>query len=410
MNGTRKIKSIQAIRMGDLLYDEQKRLLILCRSCERHFMTLQSFEKHLTDCSGLKHIVTPADPLIYDEAKRETRLVNGRQELHIYDIEAVKSSSSANISIDWELELEDPRWYTDPKPTVPSPPKAKSKENVVKEYLVQLTEEPPEMEEVPAKRQRSLSVPRRPILTAQQQRRSRISHPSPQPPKAKMKIDSFLVPNVMEDLKRLQESPEKKRKTPSSPEARNASILPAVRTPPAPRTAQLPAAKTSQLPAPRTSQLPSQVASQKPPPRTSQRSVPPVTYQKPAVPTTSQKPTAPEKSQKPPDSIRSQKPAAFTTSPQPVAPISPEKPATPITSPKPAVLSNVTPVLESKPMDGTQKILNKLRACGVDVKRGNTLVNVNAANEQNPTKNQETLDIMRKLQSKGIRCTKVKKT
>ncbi|KAI8039692.1 hypothetical protein M5D96_007113 [Drosophila gunungcola] len=404
---------MQAIRMGDLLYDEQKRLLTLCRSCERHFMTLQSFEKHLTDCSGLKHIVTPADPLIYDEAKRETRLVT----LHIYDIEAVKSSSSANISIDWELELEDPRWYTDPKPTVQSPPKVKSKENVVKEYLVQLTEEPPEMEEVPAKRHRSLSVPRRPILTAQQQRRTRISHPSPQPPKAKMKMDSFLVPNVMEDLKRLQESPEKKRKAPSLPEAPNASILPAVKTP------QLPAPRTSQLPAPRTSQLPPQVASQKPPPRTSQRSVPPVTSQKAAVPTTSQKPTAPEtsqkapallRSQKPPAPVTSQKPAAPVTSPKPEAPISPQKPAAPITSPNPVspnlALSNVTPVLESKPMDGTQKILNKLRACGVDVKRGNTLVNVNAANEQNPTKNQETLDIMRKLQSKGIRCTKVKKT
>ncbi|XP_016990867.1 uncharacterized protein LOC108052865 [Drosophila rhopaloa] len=351
MNGTRKIKSLKTIRLGDVLYDEQKRLLTLCRSCERHFMTFQSFQNHLTDCSGLKHIVTPVDPLTYDETKRETRLVNGRQELYIYDIEAVKSSISANSVIDWEAELEDPRWYTDPKPAVQTLPKTKSKENVVKEYLVQLTEEPPEMEVVPTKRQRSLSDLRRPILTAQQQRRSRISLPSPHPPTAKTKKDTILVPNVLEDLKRLQESPEKKSIAPKVSESPNETRSRAARTSqlPAPRTSHLSAAKTSQLPAPRTSQLAPPVASEKPPPNTSQKPAPPN-----------------------------------------------------------AVL-NESPPLESPPIDGTQKILNKLRACGVDVKRGNTLLNVNPSSEQNPTKNQETLDIMRKLQSKGIRCTKVKK-
>ncbi|XP_017049283.2 muscle M-line assembly protein unc-89 [Drosophila ficusphila] len=343
MNGTRKNKSIRTIRLADVLYDEQKRLITLCRSCERHFMTFQSFQNHLIDCSGLKHIVTPADPLTYDDAKRETRLVNGRQELHIYDLEAVKCSSANNSIIDWEAELEDPRWYTDAKPPAQALPKTKSKENVVTEYLVQLTEEPPETEVVPVKRQRTLSSARRPILTAQQQRRSRTSQPSPQPPAVKTKKDTILVPTVLEDLMRLQESPKKEQNTRAAPAAQHAS--------------RSPTARKSQIPPSRSPKLPPVADSEKPPRRTSQRSTPPITSQKPTAPAT----------------------------------------------------TKVSPAIEKPPMDGTQKILNKLRACGVEVKRGNTRLNGTPPNDQNPTKNQETLDIMRKLQSKGIRCTKVKK-
>jgi len=67
--------------------------------------------------------------------------------------------SSNDSAIDWEAELEDPRWYTDSKPTVQAQSKTKSKENIVKEYLVELTEEPPEPEAVPVKRQRCHSNP-----------------------------------------------------------------------------------------------------------------------------------------------------------------------------------------------------------------------------------------------------------
>ncbi|EDW47943.1 GM20162 [Drosophila sechellia] len=81
MNGTRNMKSMKTIRLGDVLYDDQKRLLTLCRSCECHFMTLQSFQRHLGDCPGVKYIVTPIEPLAFDDSNRETRLVNGRQEL-----------------------------------------------------------------------------------------------------------------------------------------------------------------------------------------------------------------------------------------------------------------------------------------------------------------------------------------
>ncbi|KAH8400852.1 hypothetical protein KR009_001408 [Drosophila setifemur] len=291
MNGSRKLRTVRTVRLGDLLYDEQKRLMTLCRSCERHFMSIQTFHSHLANCPGLKDIVSN-EPLSYDESKRETRLVNGRQEMHIYDIEAVKNANSSHSAIiDWEAELEDPRWYTDVAHSTTK--SALAKENALKLIEVKHPVEPPETEAGPAKRLRSVSQPRRPILAAQQQRTMRSSLPSPPHPTVKTKRDTLVVPNVMEDLKRLQDAHKKKS------------------SPPAHRTA------------------------------------------------------------------------------------SPPKP-----SPPPMV---------SIPMDGTQMILNKLRACGVEVKRGNTLVNVTPPVEKDQTKNQEALEIMRKLQSKGIKCTKVSK-
>ncbi|XP_033155293.1 uncharacterized protein LOC117137778 isoform X1 [Drosophila mauritiana] len=342
MNGTRNMKSMKTIRLGDVLYDDQKRLLTLCRSCECHFMTLQSFQRHLGDCPGVKYIVTPIEPLAFDDANRETRLVNGRQELHIYDLEAVKNSSSTNSAIDWEAELEDPRWYTDPKPTVQPTVKTNSKENIVKECLVTLAKESQEPEGVPAKRPRSPPTSRRTILTAQQQRRSRACLSSAQPSGVRMKKATILVPHVLEDLKRLQET-EKKERIPV--------VLPAPALP----------VGSLQSCANRTTQSTSQLVPMKISPAS-----------KLIIPVSSR------------------------ISDVPAPPKTPEKPVPPITS-------KSTP-----PLDGTQKILNKLRACGVEVKRAST--HSNATTELNPTKNQETLDIMRKLQSKGIRCTKVKKS
>ncbi|XP_017068883.1 uncharacterized protein LOC108106387 isoform X2 [Drosophila eugracilis] len=343
MNGTRKIKSLKTIRMGDVLYDEQKRLMILCRGCERNFMTFQSFQNHLKDCSALKYILKPADKLTYDESKREKRLVNSRQELHIYDLEAVRNSNNASSAIDWEAELEDPRWYTDPKPTVQAIPKAKSKENIVKEFLVQLSDESPETEGVPAKRLRSHNTTRRPILTTQQQRRTRSSLSLPQNPTAKTKKDTILVPNVLDELKRLEASTKKEKNPLIEPE------------------------KSSRLPPSWTSQLPPQPPYQKPSPRLSEMQAPRRTSEQQAPSRTSEKP-------------------------------------------EPPIETKVTPLFEDSSIDGTQKILNKLRACGVEVKRGNTRMNPTPPNELSPVKNQQTLDIMRKLQSKGIRCTKVKKS
>ncbi|KAH8252879.1 hypothetical protein KR032_002324 [Drosophila birchii] len=341
MNGTRKLKSLRTVRLGDLLFDDQKRLLMLCRNCERHFITFEAFHKHLADC--LKHIVTPTDLLSYDETKRETRLVSGRQELHIYDIEAVKSSST----FDLEAELEDPRWYTDPKP---SPEKTKpdlAKENVV-EIELQLPAEEPEEEMPPAKRPRTLNNPRRPILAAQQQRKTRITngHPVTQAPTVKTKKkEPILVPTVMEDLKRLEKAPAASG-APSSRTSQSAASSRTSQSPASSRTSQSPASSTSQTPPTRTSRLASKHS---------------------------------------------------PSSPPNIAPLATTKAA------------QAQPPMVSIPVDGTQRILNKLRACGVEVKRGNTLLNETPPAEPSQTKNQAALDIMRKLQSKGIRCTKVTK-
>lgn len=261
-------------------------------------------------------------------------------QIHIYDLEAVKKNT--NTAIDWEAELEDPRWYTNPKPTVQTIPKTNSKENIVKEDVVPLAKEPQEPEGVPAKRPRSPPTTRRTILTSQQQRRSRACLTSPQPPAVKMKKAIILVPTVLEDLKRLQDTEKKER----IPEAPPAPVHPV-------RSLQSRATGTTQS----TSQL---------------------------------------------------VPMKFSPASKLIIPVSsrisevPEPPKTP-EKPVPTITSKSTP-----PLDGTQKILNKLRACGVEVKRAST--QLNATTELNPTKNQETLDIMRKLQSKGIRCTKVRKS
>lgn len=82
MNGARKFKSLRLVRFGDILYDQQKRLIMFCRSCQRHYMSLESFQTHLSKCISIKHIVSSIDELLYDEDKRETRLINGKQEVN----------------------------------------------------------------------------------------------------------------------------------------------------------------------------------------------------------------------------------------------------------------------------------------------------------------------------------------
>lgn len=83
MNGNRKFKSLRLVRFGDVLYDQQKRLIMLCRSCQRHYLSMEAFQTHLSKCIAVKHIVTSIDELQYDEEKRETRLVNGKQEVGV---------------------------------------------------------------------------------------------------------------------------------------------------------------------------------------------------------------------------------------------------------------------------------------------------------------------------------------
>ncbi|EDV35757.2 uncharacterized protein Dana_GF12629 [Drosophila ananassae] len=296
MNGVRKLRPLKTVRLGDLLYDEQKRLLVLCRSCEHQFGSLQSFHNHLSTCSGVKHIVKSTDELSFDETRRQCAMMNGRQKVYIYDIEAVKHvNDSLSCGLDLEAELENPRWYDNDNDNHKATKSTTAKENVVKDIKLQLHLKPPETVESPPKRQTRSSYPQRKILTDHPQRRKRSSLPSPQAPAAKRRSDTLLVPKVMEDLRSFQESPTKTT-----------------------RPAQAPQSHCTPKPTP--------------------------------------------------------------------------------------------PPMVSIPVDNTQMILNKLRACGVQVKRGNTRLNPTPPADENHTKNNEALEIMRKLQSKGIRCTKVRNT
>ncbi|KAH8355068.1 hypothetical protein KR093_004818 [Drosophila rubida] len=301
MNGTRKFKSLRVVRFGDILYDQQRRLILLCRSCKHHFLSLEAFQSHLNKCIGVKHIVTSIDQLEYDEDMRETRLVNGQQELFIYEPQAIRKSSDRKI--DWEAELEDPRWYTeDSSRTLPYKAKqSPAKENVSKvrtrfqtsneaqkdRDAGQTHQEPDnDTSPVPAKRIRQ-TTPRRPILTNQQQSKpSSLDLPA---------VSSKTKTPNMEDLQQLHASE----------------------------------------------------------PTTT------LTTQTPAV-------------------------AALPMVAIPVA--------------------NVTN------NGDTQQILNKLRACGVEVKRRNTReIFESEADAAAIAKKQQALEIMRKLQSNGIKCTKVNK-
>lgn len=330
MNGHRKFKSLRLVRFGDIVYDQQRRLILLCRTCQRHYLTMEAFHTHLGKCIGSKHIVSSINELQYDEDKRETRLINGKQEvgllntnrfvciandnnktnypfqLLIYEPNAVRSERNGDI--DWEAELEDPRWYTDDDRSLGA--KARQlpinvKENVVKtrkrhsrEAEQQDKQETQHQTQLPAKCIRR-SSPKRTILTNQQQRKSCSNI---EVPAASVRGRTEVhVPNAVEQLKRLEP------------------------------------VMTSHLPVPI------------------------------SVPTA-------------------------------IAP-----PATTLTTARPTSLPMV-----SAPTSNTQQILNKLRACGVQVRRSNPRQNsASLVDETALSKRQQALDIMRKLQSNGIKCTKV---
>ncbi|EDW10096.1 uncharacterized protein LOC6580312 [Drosophila mojavensis] len=324
MNGNRKSKSLRLVRFGEIFYDQQKRLILICRTCQRHYLCLDTFQSHLNKCIGIRHIVTSINELHYDEAKRETRLINGKQELHIYEPSAVRHVNSVKCNIDWEAELEDPRWYTEESRPLPNNNKAhqsptNAKENVAKSRprhptadVEKAKRSDSESPESSAKRMRH-STPKTPrtILTNQQQHKS--SGPLQMPPMtANIKNEIYTVENIVEDLRRMD----------------------AIRAAEAARaTAAAAAAATTEG----------------------------------AAPVATSCPTAVE---------------------------NPSQSTTQATSP-------------SKGGD-TQEILNKLRACGVEVKRRNTRENtVESPTRGVDPKKQLAMDIMRKLQSNGIKCTKV---
>ncbi|EDW00839.1 pneumococcal serine-rich repeat protein [Drosophila grimshawi] len=380
MNGNRKFKSLRLVRFGDVLYDQQRRLIMLCRSCQRHYLSLDAFQAHLIKCGAIKHIVTSIDELQYDEERRESRLINGKQEMFIYEPDAVRNGVDCNI--DWEAELEDPRWYTDDNRMLPTKAKqspTNAKENVDEirtrnqtakaieretQNVKQAPKKPQQQQQEqqlsqpsPAKRMRH-STPKRTILTNQkQQHKTRASLDIP-----KAKNDVYVVQNIIEDLRGLD----------ALATARAVSTSTTTASCKASTTASCKASTTASCKA-------STTAACK------------------ATTTTCEARTAAACK------------AITTTYEARTAAACKATTATCEAAATTAAATNKPTVVNSTANGDTQQILNKLRACGVEVKRRNTRETLDASGADAATlaKKQQALDIMRKLQSNGIQCTKL---
>ncbi|XP_017837688.1 uncharacterized protein LOC108596451 [Drosophila busckii] len=317
INKAHKLRMQRFVRFGEVLYDEKLNILVLCRGCQRCF-PLETFKTHLNKCVNLKHITTSINELQYNEAKRELRLVNnGKHKLHIYEPGAVTAVKSKRSEIDWEAELEDPRWYEDTK-KLPAKTKLESpnnaKENVAKTTNAIVKQQQQKIQNnqpkqllpalPPAKRKRPAS-PKRTILTNQQQQQRSCSQPANQ---------TLHVPQVIKDLRRLESA-----------------------TRPASAAANVDKAK-------------------------------------------------PKREACIIENIRLSAPSLSA----------------------PAVKVNQPNNNNNSNNYNQQQILNKLRACGVEVKRRRHTTTTNEHAAATITKNAEALAIVRKLQAHGIKCTKVK--
>uniref|UniRef100_A0A1B0BSS3 Uncharacterized protein n=1 Tax=Glossina palpalis gambiensis TaxID=67801 RepID=A0A1B0BSS3_9MUSC len=118
------LQSMNCIRTGQLLLDENLQSFVLCSNCHTDFFSLQEFHAHLGKCDGYDKFLKPELKIKYDFSKC-TQLVgkSGQtiKEYSIYDFQdvelilpksSIKEESFMDI-INIEEELLDPRWYTD---------------------------------------------------------------------------------------------------------------------------------------------------------------------------------------------------------------------------------------------------------------------------------------------------------
>uniref|UniRef100_A0A1A9WV48 Uncharacterized protein n=1 Tax=Glossina brevipalpis TaxID=37001 RepID=A0A1A9WV48_9MUSC len=118
------LQSMNCIRTGQLLLDENLQSFLLCSNCHTDFFSLQEFHTHLGKCDGYDKFLKPELKIKYDCSKC-TQLVgkSGQtiKEYSIYDFQdvelilpksSIKQESFMDI-INIEEELLDPRWYTD---------------------------------------------------------------------------------------------------------------------------------------------------------------------------------------------------------------------------------------------------------------------------------------------------------
>ncbi|KAI8124004.1 hypothetical protein FF38_09757 [Lucilia cuprina] len=116
------LQTLNCIRMGEVLLDENLQLFILCNNCHTDLRNLQDFRQHLEKCDGLENLFQKGQQNIKYNSDKATQLfgktLKGIKEFLIYDytdVEVTYTKSEDNFIdlINIEEELLDPKWYSD---------------------------------------------------------------------------------------------------------------------------------------------------------------------------------------------------------------------------------------------------------------------------------------------------------
>ncbi|XP_037816535.1 uncharacterized protein LOC119606934 [Lucilia sericata] len=116
------LQTLNCIRMGEVLLDENLQLFILCNNCHTDLRNLQDFRQHLEKCDGLENLFQKGQQNIKYNCDKATQLfgktLKGIKEFLIYDytdVEVTYTKTEENFIdlINIEEELLDPKWYSD---------------------------------------------------------------------------------------------------------------------------------------------------------------------------------------------------------------------------------------------------------------------------------------------------------
>ncbi|TMW54130.1 hypothetical protein DOY81_000806 [Sarcophaga bullata] len=115
------LQTLNCIRMGEVLLDENLHLFILCNNCHADLRNLQEFRQHLEKCDGLENMFQEGQLFKFNTDKSTQlfgKTVKGIKEFLIYDYNDVEVSYSNTDDsfidmINIEEELLDPKWYSD---------------------------------------------------------------------------------------------------------------------------------------------------------------------------------------------------------------------------------------------------------------------------------------------------------
>lgn len=68
------LQTINCIRMGEVLIDENLQLFILCNNCHTDLRNLQDFRQHLEKCDGLENLFQKGQQNIKYNSDKSTQL------------------------------------------------------------------------------------------------------------------------------------------------------------------------------------------------------------------------------------------------------------------------------------------------------------------------------------------------